>query len=272
MVGKPGAGPPRSLPPQEGPPAGPEGRAMRIGLDQYTIGHRALRPRTPWSSPGRTASTACNSSSPPRSTGISTPGPWPRSAAGPRRWACTWRSACPHRTRSGARAGRAGRSTRPRTRATSAGTSRPSPRWAAGTPGPMSATGTTGSAPTSPGTPSSSPPGTCCGVWAVLTQYGRPIALETHADLTADELVELLDALGPDRAGVTLDTGNLVMRLDDPVPDGRAAGAVGPGDPRQGHGAGLHPARALLAGPARSAPGSCPSASCSPPCGGPTRP
>lgn len=51
------------------------------------------------------------------------------------------------------------------------------------------------------------------------------IALETHADLTADELVELLDALGPDLAGVTLDTGNLVMRLDDPV---RAAERLAP--------------------------------------------
>src|SRR6185436_15158548 len=32
-----------------------------------------------------------------------------------------------------------------------------------------------------------------------------------------DELVDLLERLGPDVAGVTLDTGNLVMRLDEPV-------------------------------------------------------
>jgi 3-oxoisoapionate decarboxylase len=43
------------------------------------------------------------------------------------------------------------------------------------------------------------------------------VALETHADLTADELLAMVDRLGPDVAGVTLDTGNLVMRLDDPV-------------------------------------------------------
>ncbi|HEX8202573.1 MAG TPA: sugar phosphate isomerase/epimerase [Isosphaeraceae bacterium] len=46
---------------------------------------------------------------------------------------------------------------------------------------------------------------------------GVRVALETHADLTAAELLELLEALDPGSAGVTLDTGNLVMRLDDPV-------------------------------------------------------
>jgi sugar phosphate isomerase/epimerase len=43
------------------------------------------------------------------------------------------------------------------------------------------------------------------------------LAIETHADLTVDELLALLDRLDPAVAGVTLDTGNLVMRLDDPV-------------------------------------------------------
>ncbi len=43
------------------------------------------------------------------------------------------------------------------------------------------------------------------------------IAIETHADLTVDELLGLLDRLDPDVFGVTVDTGNLVMRLDDPV-------------------------------------------------------
>lgn len=46
---------------------------------------------------------------------------------------------------------------------------------------------------------------------------GVRVALETHADLTVDELVVILDRLGPDVAGVTLDTGNLLMRLDEPV-------------------------------------------------------
>jgi sugar phosphate isomerase/epimerase len=50
-----------------------------------------------------------------------------------------------------------------------------------------------------------------------LQDLGVRIALENHADLTADELLAMLDRLGPDRAGVTLDTGNLLMRLDDPV-------------------------------------------------------
>jgi 3-oxoisoapionate decarboxylase len=50
-----------------------------------------------------------------------------------------------------------------------------------------------------------------------LRDLGIHVALETHADLTVDELLAMIDRLGPDVAGVTLDTGNLVMRLDDPV-------------------------------------------------------
>src|SRR5512135_2726639 len=51
------------------------------------------------------------------------------------------------------------------------------------------------------------------------------VALENHADLTADELLAMLDQLGPELAGVTLDTGNLLMRLDEPV---RAADRLAP--------------------------------------------
>ena len=43
------------------------------------------------------------------------------------------------------------------------------------------------------------------------------LAIETHADLTSDELLAILDAFSPEVVGVTLDTGNLPMRLDDPV-------------------------------------------------------
>jgi sugar phosphate isomerase/epimerase len=43
------------------------------------------------------------------------------------------------------------------------------------------------------------------------------VAIETHADLTTGELLELLDLLDARAFGVTLDTGNLPMRLDDPV-------------------------------------------------------
>ena len=50
-----------------------------------------------------------------------------------------------------------------------------------------------------------------------LRDLALRVAIETHADLTADELIALVDRLGTDVAGVTLDTGNLVMRLDDPV-------------------------------------------------------
>lgn len=43
------------------------------------------------------------------------------------------------------------------------------------------------------------------------------LALETHADLTTGEMLDFLDRLDPEVAGVTLDTGNLAMRLDDPL-------------------------------------------------------
>jgi len=50
-----------------------------------------------------------------------------------------------------------------------------------------------------------------------LRDRGLKLAIETHADFTADELVGLLGRLDPDAFGVTLDTGNLLMRLDDPI-------------------------------------------------------
>jgi sugar phosphate isomerase/epimerase len=50
-----------------------------------------------------------------------------------------------------------------------------------------------------------------------LVDLGVRVALETHADQTTDELLEMIERVGPEAAGVTLDTGNLVMRLDDPV-------------------------------------------------------
>lgn len=50
-----------------------------------------------------------------------------------------------------------------------------------------------------------------------LLDLGLRVALETHADLMVDELVAMVDRLGPHTAGVTLDTGNLIMRLDEPV-------------------------------------------------------
>lgn len=50
-----------------------------------------------------------------------------------------------------------------------------------------------------------------------LRAHGVRVALENHADLTCDELLALIDRLHPDVAGVTIDTGNLLMRLDDPI-------------------------------------------------------
>lgn len=50
-----------------------------------------------------------------------------------------------------------------------------------------------------------------------LRELGIRVALETHADATVDELVAIIDRLGVAVAGVTLDTGNLLMRLDEPV-------------------------------------------------------
>lgn len=50
-----------------------------------------------------------------------------------------------------------------------------------------------------------------------LVGCGIRLAVETHADLTAVEMLALLDRLDPQVAGVTLDTGNLAMRLDDPL-------------------------------------------------------
>ena len=50
-----------------------------------------------------------------------------------------------------------------------------------------------------------------------LRDLGVRVAIETHADQTTDELLEMVECVGPEVAGVTLDTGNLVMRLDDPV-------------------------------------------------------
>jgi sugar phosphate isomerase/epimerase len=50
-----------------------------------------------------------------------------------------------------------------------------------------------------------------------LRAAGLKVAIETHADLTVEELLRLLDSLDPAVVGVTLDTGNLVMRLEDPL-------------------------------------------------------
>ena len=51
----------------------------------------------------------------------------------------------------------------------------------------------------------------------VLRDHGLAVAIETHADATTDEILGLLDDFEPEVLGVTIDTGNLPMRLDDPI-------------------------------------------------------
>ena len=222
----------------------------RIGFDHYTIAHRGVSPPRPWTSPASTASTACSSSTRPRSTAPSTRPPSPASAAAPTRRGFTWRSASRRPTRSGGRARRAARSRPPST-----------PQFLARHVAGVAALGC-GHARLYVGdrhdrfrrdTPWAEQVDAARDVLArltpVLRDHAVKVAIETHADLTVDELLGLLDRLDPEVAGVTLDTGNLIMRLDDPV---RAAERLAPrvleharqGLRRRGHAAG-----ALLAGP-----------------------
>jgi sugar phosphate isomerase/epimerase len=50
-----------------------------------------------------------------------------------------------------------------------------------------------------------------------LLELDLRMAIETHADLTTCELLDVLGRLEPRAFGVTLDTANLLMRLDDPI-------------------------------------------------------
>lgn len=51
----------------------------------------------------------------------------------------------------------------------------------------------------------------------VLKDRGAVIAIETHEEITTAEIVRLVEAVGPDVAGVTLDLANVVVRGEDPV-------------------------------------------------------
>ncbi len=50
-----------------------------------------------------------------------------------------------------------------------------------------------------------------------LRELGVALAIETHADATSTEIRRFLDVFEPEIIGVTLDTGNLPMRLEDPL-------------------------------------------------------
>jgi len=51
----------------------------------------------------------------------------------------------------------------------------------------------------------------------VLRAQGSRIDLETHGDTTTFELIRLIEASGPDIAGICLDTANVVCQCEDPV-------------------------------------------------------
>ena len=51
----------------------------------------------------------------------------------------------------------------------------------------------------------------------VLRDRGAAIAIETHEEITTTEIVRLVEAVGPDVTGVTLDLANVVVRGEDPV-------------------------------------------------------
>jgi len=57
----------------------------------------------------------------------------------------------------------------------------------------------------------------------VLRQHGSRIDLETHGDSTTFELVRLVEDVGPDIAGICLDTANVLCHCEDPLLAARRA-------------------------------------------------
>ncbi|HVL26072.1 MAG TPA: sugar phosphate isomerase/epimerase family protein [Thermomicrobiales bacterium] len=51
----------------------------------------------------------------------------------------------------------------------------------------------------------------------VLRDAGCRVNLETHEEITTHELVRLVEAVGPDVAGITLDLANIVIRGENPM-------------------------------------------------------
>jgi len=51
----------------------------------------------------------------------------------------------------------------------------------------------------------------------VLREHGSRIDIETHGDVTTFELIRLIEDVGPDIAGICLDTANLLCQCEDPV-------------------------------------------------------
>ena len=61
------------------------------------------------------------------------------------------------------------------------------------------------------------------GLGPVLRQHGSRIDLETHGDSTTFELVRLVEDVGPDIAGICLDTANVLCHCEDPLLAARRA-------------------------------------------------
>ena len=61
------------------------------------------------------------------------------------------------------------------------------------------------------------------GLGPVLRQHGSRIDLETHGDSTTFELVRLVEEVGPDIAGICLDTANVLCHCEDPLRAARRA-------------------------------------------------
>lgn len=57
----------------------------------------------------------------------------------------------------------------------------------------------------------------------LLRNLDLKLAFETHADATTHDLIRVVTELGQDVAGICLDTGNLVITLEDPLPAVRRA-------------------------------------------------
>ncbi|MCS6860708.1 MAG: sugar phosphate isomerase/epimerase, partial [Abditibacteriales bacterium] len=51
----------------------------------------------------------------------------------------------------------------------------------------------------------------------ILRDCGLKLGLETHQDATTFELLRVMESVGSDVVGITLDTANLPMRLEDPL-------------------------------------------------------
>lgn len=57
----------------------------------------------------------------------------------------------------------------------------------------------------------------------ILREHGFKLAFENHAEATCRELVDIVEQIGPDIAGICLDTGNLPIVLEDSLAAVRVA-------------------------------------------------